>query len=95
MKPNKSYLCVSGQINAIFVFFKYLSFKRTQQVINEFCSKHGQAHTTSVFFHWSKAKEMEMEEGSARVSRYESLLLVGPNHFFHRLLMRGRESSER
>ena len=48
-----------------------------------------------LFFHWSKAKEMEMEEGSARVSWYERLLLIGPNHFFHRLLIKGRESSER
>ena len=35
-----------------------------------------------------------MEEGSARVTWYERLLLIGPKHFFHRLLMKGRESSE-
>ena len=49
----------------------------------------------SLFFHWSKAKEMEMEEGSARVSLYERLFLIGPNHPFHWLLMKGKESSER
>ena len=34
-----------------------------------------------------------MEEGSARVSWYERLVLIGLNHFFHRLLMKGREGS--
>ena len=48
-----------------------------------------------LFFHWSKAKKMEVEKGLARVSWYERLLLIGPNHFFHRLLKKGRESSER
>ena len=35
-----------------------------------------------LLFHWSKAKEMEMGEGSARVSWYERLLLIGPITFF-------------
>ena len=39
-----------------------------------------------LFFHWSKAKEMEMGRNLARVSLYESLLLIGPKHLFHRLL---------
>ena len=47
-----------------------------------------------LFFHWSKAKEMEMEEGSAHASWYERMLLIGPKHPFHRLLMKRRESSE-
>ena len=42
-----------------------------------------------------KQREMEMEEGSARVSWYERQLLIGPNHIFHRLLMEGRESIQR
>ena len=42
-----------------------------------------------------KQREMEMEEGSARVSWYERQLLIGPNHIFHRLLMEGRKSFKR
>ena len=33
-----------------------------------------------------------MEEGSARVSWYESQLLIGPNDFFHRLVCTGVDS---
>ena len=47
------------------------------------------------FRNFRKQMEMEMEEGSARVSWYERQLLVGPNHIFHRLLMEGRKSCER
>ena len=44
-----------------------------------------------LFFHWSKEKEMEMGGNSARVSWYERLLLIGPKHLFHRLLMKERK----
>ena len=62
------------------------------------------AHATSVSFplyqlHYSfvglKQRELEMEEGSACVSWYERLILIGPNNFCYRLLMKGSESSER
>ena len=39
-----------------------------------------------------KQREMEMEEGSARVSGYESQLLIGPNNFFHQLVCTGVDS---
>ena len=52
-------------------------------------------HQLHCSFIGQKQREMEMEEGSARVSWYERQLLIGPNHIFHRLLVEGRESFER
>ena len=52
-------------------------------------------HQSHCSFIGRKQREMEMEEGSARVSWYERQLLIGPNHIFHRLLMEGRESFQR
>ena len=40
--------------------------------------------SVTLFFHWSKAKEME--EGSAGVSWYESQLLIGQSDIFHQLV---------
>ena len=60
--------------------------------INQFCSERvqltqplGASFCISSFI-GLKQREMEMEEGSARVSWYESQLLIGPNNFFHRLV---------
>ena len=84
----------------LLVRFGHYYVAKTRMVINVIRTHHptsrsfllNQSHCS---FIGRKQKEMEMEEGSARVSWYERQLLIGPNHIFHRLLMEGRESFKR
>ena len=65
------------------------SYQSTRYVLNVFSSRSFLLHQLHCSFIGLKQREMEMEEGSARVSWYESQLLIGPNNFFHRLVCTG------
>ena len=64
----------------------------TRFVLNVYSSRSFLLHQLPCSFIGLKQREMEMEEGSAHVSWYESQLRIGPNNFLHWLVCTGVDS---
>ena len=76
-----------SSINLIYLLRKYLNYQghiklSTRFVLNVYSSRSFLLHQLPCSLIGLKQREMEMEEGLARVSWYKSQLLIGPNNFF-------------